>query len=196
MLDSDIGNNIIPAVRFYQKEVIHEFNSKQENRPIYYMADFVRIEVPGNQFSIIDTFASPYHKDAYPIQWARYQNEKKDQGEDDIAGTLLRDWSILTAAQVRELKHYHFYTVDQVANASDDQINKVTMIVGMGGHAFREKAKNYLARAKDSAIVDAQSEELRKRDEEIETLKRQMNELMSAQSANKPRGRPPQEKVE
>lgn len=197
MLDSDIGNNILPAVRFYQKEVKHEFNSIKEGRPMYYMADFVRIEIPGNQFSIIDTFANETHKAMYPQQWARYQNEKKDLGDDDIQGTLLKDWPILNAAQVRELKHYHFYTVEQVANASDDQINKITMIVGMGGHAFREKAQNYLKRAKDSAIVDAQAEELRKRDEQLEALQKQMEEMAAKLAEREPkRGRPALDKTQ
>lgn len=193
MLDSDIGNNILPAVRFYQKEVQHNFNTEKEGRPIYYMADFVRIEIPGNQYSIIDTFAGENHKKLYPQQWAHYQNQRRDMGEDDISGTLLRDWPILTSAQVRELKHYHFYTVDQVAQASDDQISKITMIVGMGGHAFREKAQNYLKRAKDSSIAETQAEELRKRDAEIEALKQQMADLMSAVKPEKKPGRPVKE---
>lgn len=192
MLDSDIGNTIVPNVRFYQREMQHEFNTEKEGRPIYYMADFVRIEIPGNQFSIIDTFASDYHKRTYPVQWARYQNEKKDLGDDDITGTLLRDWPILTAAQARELKHYHFYTVEQVANASDAQLSPIAMVIGMGTHVFRDKAKSYLAHAKDSAIVDHQNEELRKRDAEIEALKAQMAEFMARQAGSdepKHRGR-------
>ncbi len=179
MLDSDIGNTILPAVRFYQREMLHEFNTNKEGRPIYYMADFVRIEIPGNQYSVIDTFANEGHKKLYPVQWARYQNEKKDLGDDDISGTLLRDWPLLTAAQAKELKHYHFYTVEQVAQASDEQISKIGMMIGMSPHSFREKAKAYLATAKDSAVVAHQNEELRKRDAEIEALKAQMAELMA-----------------
>jgi len=190
MLDSDLGGSILPAVRFYSKEVLHEFKTQQEGRPIYYMTDFVRIEIPGNQFTIIDTFANDTHKKQYPTQWAHYQNEKRDMGEDDISGTLLRDWPLLTAAQARELKHYHFYTVEQCANASDEQLSKIGMIVGMGSHAFRDRARNYLARAKDSAIVDAQADELRKRDTEIEALKQQMSKLMDKSDAPR-RGRPP-----
>lgn len=194
MLDSDIGNTILPHVRFYQREELHNFNTQKEGRPIYYMADFVRIEIPGNQYSIIDTFATEYHKKQYPIQWAQYQNEKKDLGDDNISGTLLRDWPLLTAAQAKELKHYHFYTVEQVAQASDAQLAHIVMIIGMGAHAFREKAQNYLKRAKDSAIVDAQAEELRKRDAEIEALKQQMAELMDAVKPEKGKpGRKPKE---
>lgn len=194
MLDSDIGNTILPMVRFYQREQLNNFKTKQEGRPIYYMADFVRIEIPGNQYTIIDTFASEYHKKTYPVQWARYQNEKKELGDDSIEGTVLREWNLLTAAQAKELQHYRFYTVEQVANASDSQLAPIVMIVGMGANAFRDKAKAYLARAKDSAIVDAQNEELRKRDAEIEALKSQMNELMSERK--KPGRKPKEETVE
>jgi hypothetical protein len=176
MLDSDIGNMILPNVRFYDKEQLNNFKTEQENRPIYDMVTMVRIEIPGNQYSIIDTLAGEHHKRNYPKEWARYQNESTN---DKISGTLLSDWSILRASQVKELNHYHFYTVEQVANSSDDQINKVTMIVGMGGHAFREKARQYLKVAKDSAVVEHQNEELQKRDAEIESLKQQMAQLMA-----------------
>jgi hypothetical protein len=192
MLDSDIGNNVLPLVRFYQREVKHEFNSEKEGRPIYYMADFVEIKIPGNAHTIIDTFVNESHKRLYPQQWAYYQNQKRDMNEADIQGTLLRDWPILTAAQAKELNHYHFYTVEQVAAASDEQLSKTTMIVGMSGLSFRDRAKQFLSRSKDSAVAEAQAEELRKRDAEIEQLKAQMAALMD----NMPkRGRPAKEEV-
>jgi hypothetical protein len=188
MLDSDIGNMILPNVRFYDKEQINNFKTEQENRPIYDMVTMVRIEIPGNQYSINDTIAGEHHKKAYPAQWARYQNESTS---DKVSGTLLSDWSILRASQVKELNHYHFYTVEQVANSSDEQVGKITMIVGMGGHAFREKARQYLKVAKDNAIVQHQDEELRKRDQEIEVLKQQMAELMSMNQERKKPGPKP-----
>lgn len=183
MLDSD-ERQILPHVRFYQKEVQNNFKTEKEGRPIYDMVDFVRIEIAGNQYSIIDTYANDGHKQAYPVAWARYQNEKKDLGDDGIQGTLLRDWNILTSAQVKELAHYNFYTVEQVANASDAQIQVTTSIVGMSGFTFRDKAKQYLAVSKDKALAMSQAEELAKRDKEIEEMKKQLAEL-TAQKAPK-----------
>lgn len=198
MLDSDIGNTILPHVRFYQREMKHEFDSNKENRPIFFMADFIRIEIPGRSDSIIDTLATDYHKKAYPQQWARYENEKKELGDDDVTGTLLKEWSLLNPAQVRELKHYHFYTIEQVAQASDAQLAPIVMVVGMGANSFRDKAKAYIASAKGAAIVDAQQQELKKRDEEISALKEQMAQMMAmmqapqaSQEAPKKRGRKP-----
>lgn len=193
MLDSDIGNTIVPMVRFYQKEVQNNFQTLKEGRPVYYMADFVRIEIPGNNLSIIDTFANEYHKNTYPIQWARYQNEKRELGDDQITGTPLSEWPVLNSAQARELRHFKFYTVEQVANASDAQLNAISSIIGMGTFPFRNKARAYLDAAKDSALVDQQNQALQQRDEEIRALKQQMEELMATvQPKGKPGRKPKQ----
>lgn len=188
MIESDVANaDSRLAVRFYQKEMPNAFESAKEGRPIFYMADFIRIEVPGDRNSIIDTFVRDEHKHRFPIQWARYQNEKRDLGETDVQGTMLKDWPLLTSAQAAELKHFNFYTVEQIASASDSGLSNVGMVAGMSPHALREKAKAYLANAKDSAVVQAQADELRKRDQEIEALKSQMAELLAAKPKRGPK---------
>ena len=184
------------AVRFYQREVENEYLTSQEGRPIKYMADFVRIEIPGNMTSVIDTFANDDHKKRFPIQWAQFLNEKTDGKNDGEAqGTLLRDWSLLTPAQASELKHWKFYTVEQIANASDQHIMQLGMLVGMSPLAFRDKARAYLTQAKDSSYSMKQAEEIRKRDQEIEDLKhqmQQMNEMMQRiEPVKRGPGRPP-----
>ena len=176
-IETDVNNpDSRLAVRFYNREMDNEFQSSVEGRPIKFMADFVRIEVPGDRSTIIDTFAREEHKRRFPVQWAFYQNEKSDGG-DSIQGTLLKDWPILNAAQASELKHFKFYTVEQVAGASDEQISSIGMMVGMSPLSFRDKAKAFLANAKDSAVVQQQAEALRQRDDEIAAMKRQLEEL-------------------
>ena len=183
-IDTDFNNpDSRLAVRFYQREMDNQFQTGVEGRPIKYMADFIIIEVPGDRNTIIDTFARDEHKTRFPVQWARYQNEKSDGGS-EIQGTLLRDWPILNAAQAGELKHYKFYTVEQVASASDEQISSIGMMVGTSPLAFRDKARAFLANAKDSALVQQQADELRIRDKEIDGLKQQMQELLG--QLNKP----------
>lgn len=180
------------AVRFYQREMENEFLTSKEGRPIKYMADFVRIEIPGDMTSIIDTFVNEDHKRRFPLEWAQYLNEKAEgKLEGEVQGTLLRDWPLLTSAQASELRHFKFYTVEQIANASDQQIMQIGMLVGMSPLAFRDKAKAFLANAKDSSLVQAQADELRKRDQEIADLKHQMEMLMRKMEEDKPkRGRP------
>jgi hypothetical protein len=131
------------------------------------------------------------HKKRFPIAWATFQNDKSAQVE--AHGTLLKDWSLLTAAQASELKHFKFYTVEQIAAASDQQIQGIGMVVGMSGFSFRDKAIAFLAQAKDSSVVMHQADELRKRDTEIEELKRQVAQL--AQMTDRKPGRPRKEEV-
>lgn len=167
------------AVRFYSKEIQNDFLTNKEGRPISYMADFVRIEIPGNQLSIIDTFVNSTHKTQFPQQWAMYLNEKADgnHNPDNVQGTLLRDWPILNAAQATELKHFKFYTVEQVANASDQQLMSIGMTAGMSPLALRDKAKAFLENAKDSSFAQKQAEELNLRDQQIADLKSQMERM-------------------
>jgi hypothetical protein len=167
------------AVRFYSKELQNDFLTNKEGRPISYMADFVRIEIPGNQLSIIDTFVNNSHKAQFPTQWAMYLNEKADgnHNPDNVQGTLLRDWPILNAAQATELKHFKFYTVEQVANASDQQLMAIGMTAGMSPLALRDKAQAFLENAKDSSFAQKQAEELKIRDQQIADLKAQMERM-------------------
>ena len=167
------------AVRFYSKEVQNDFLTNKEGRPISFMADFVRIEIPGNQTSIIDTFVNNTHKTRFPTQWAIYLNEKADgnNNPDNVQGTLLRDWPILNAAQATELKHFKFYTVEQIANASDQQIMAIGMTAGMSPLALRDKAQALLENAKDSSFAQKQAEEIKLREQEIADLKDQMARL-------------------
>jgi hypothetical protein len=172
-------SDAVLAVRFYSHEVQNDFLTNKEGRPISYMADFVRIEIPGNQLSIIDTFVNNSHKSQFPTQWAMYLNEKADgnNNPDNVQGTLLRDWPILNAAQATELKHFKFYTVEQVAAASDQQLMAIGMTAGMSPLALRDKAKAFLENAKDSSFVQRQADELKLREQEIADLKDQMTRL-------------------
>lgn len=167
------------AVRFYSKEVQNDFLTNKEGRPISFMADFVRIEIPGNQTSIIDTFVNNSHKTRFPQQWAIYLNEKADgnNNPDNVQGTLLRDWPILNSAQATELKHFKFYTVEQVASASDQQIMAIGMTAGMSPLALRDKAQAFLENAKDSSFAQKQAEELKLRDQQIADLTAQMERM-------------------
>lgn len=178
-------------VKFYQKAIDNEYKSALEGRPIMEMADFVIIEVPGNNLTVIDTFASKEHKDRFPVQYARYMNEKIDG---DIEGTLLHDWPVLNAAVAAELKHFKFYTVEQIATASDAQLNTLGMAAGMSPLSLRDKAKAYLSSAKDSAYSQQLAEKSSKQDEMIARMEAQIAELVA--QANKPKAMPKKAKAE
>jgi hypothetical protein len=178
------------AVRFYQRPVENNYLTTQEGRPVVEMKDFVRIEVPGDMTTIIDTFVNDDHKKRFPIQWAQFMNDK--DAEAQFQGTLLRDWSLLNAAQAEQLKHYKFYTVEQVASASDQQIATIGMMLGISPATFRDKAIAYLQAAKDSSLAVRQAEQLAIQAQEIADLRAQIEQLAQAGEKRGP-GRPRKE---
>lgn len=194
-------------VQFYMQPVQNQFKSLEEGRPIFEDRLFVRIEIPGNRNSIIDTFATEEHKRRFFRQWAYF--EKKHASDSPIQGTPLSQWSLLQPARVEELKALGFRTVEQVAAASDNNITKIGMAAGIDPFAFRDRAKVYLQAAagnaeaqktadENKALHAALEEEKRKGEERDAKHAKEMEELRAlisaaTQQAPKKRGRPPKQ---
>ena len=179
MLDSDDpqGDNHL-FVEFYE--------SKDDP---YKGRVFVRIMSPGDKTNIIETFASDNHKMRFPRQWLAYQMK----GSEDAAmliGTPLAKWyearpTDLSEVQLQELVILKFQTVEQVATATDAQLQKI----GMGAAGLRERARNFLTgkhNAEAQRKMDAQQAE-------IDQLKAQLASLLESRNQARPVGRPRKE---
>jgi hypothetical protein len=153
-------------VRFYKRPVQQEQETLEAGRPIFKEFDFVHICVAGDTLTEIDTYVLPSHKARFPIQWAQYQN-RIGSTEEQIVGTPVSEWSLVSKSQAEELRALKFYTVESIASASDQQLQRMGMAAGMSPYAFRDKAKAYLNKATDTA-------ESSKREEEIEQLKQEL----------------------
>lgn len=153
-------------VRFYKRPVQQEAETQAAGRPIYKEFDFVHICVAGDTLTEIDTYVLNNHKTRFPIQWANYQNRigKDDQ---EIVGTPVSEWPLVSKSQAEELRAMKFYTVESIAGASDQQLQRMGMTAGMSPYAFRDKAKSFLNLATTSAETD-------KRTQEIDELKQEL----------------------
>ena len=153
-------------VRFYKRPVHQEQESLEAGRPIYKEFDFVHICVAGDSLTEIDTYALANHKTRFPIQWANYMNR---QGADDqeVVGTPVSEWPLVSKSQAEELRAMKFHTVEAIAGASDQQLQRMGMAAGMSPYAFRDKAKAFLNLATNAAETD-------KREQEINSLKEEL----------------------
>lgn len=200
MIESDEKNSDSSLyVEFYSRPVKNEFESTQQGRPIFIDVDYVKIMLPGDSTSQIDTPANDDHKRRFPLHWAHYKNVHGDDKKE--IGTPLTQWPFLSPAQCEELKALKFRTVESIAHASDAQIAKVGMAGGIGPHQFRERAQRYLRAAMGDAENNKQAEELAKlkardeeRDAELESLREQMKELLNAHKPKAEPGRKPKVK--
>lgn len=193
MLASDLNNrefvgavdpDSLLTVFFSVKPVENSFRSTVEGRPIFDDVDYIKIYTPGNSLNIIERPVNDDDKRRFSDQWRRYQAGK--QGDEQISGTPLNQWALLSPAQAEELRHMGFRVVEQIAGASDDNILKVQNFAGMSGYALRERAKTFLAASKGEA-------EVFNRTQEVEDLKRQLAELqerLTAQETKRGPGRP------
>ncbi len=179
MLASDMNNREFAGasnpdevlhVKFYLRSMQNQFESEKQGRAIFYEAPFVQIMTPGNQLNIIDTPVRPEHKNRFPRQWAAFENNNKVE---HVIGTPVEEWPAITRSQADELKFLKFFTVEQIANASDQQLQ----MLGMNANMLKQKAQAFLAKAKDTALVQHQAAELARKDQEMEDMKKQMAAL-------------------
>jgi hypothetical protein len=200
-IESDIqGADSRLAVQFYKKTMKQEDASAEAGRPIFKEFDFVRIMIPGDNLTEIDTYAQESHKQRFPRQWAHYQNQVA--GHQDIVGTPLDQWPLITRSQAEELRGLKFHTVESIADCSDQQLQRIGMIAGMSPHNFRLKAKAFLNLASDSAEVAQREAELQalraendkikaETDAKLSKMQEQMEALLAAVAEKTPKTRKP-----
>jgi len=146
-------------VRFYKKPVHQEQESMDAGRPIYKEFDFVHICVAGDTLTEIDTYALNSHKQRFPIQWANYMN-RVGADDQEVVGTPVSEWPLVSKSQAEELRAMKFHTVESIANASDQQLQRMGMAAGMSPYAFRDKAKAFLNLATNAAETDKREQKL------------------------------------
>lgn len=169
MLASDLNNPefVNPTnpeellhVEFFWKEPVLKWQSELQGKEVRGpRTAFVRIMRPGDQTSIHETPVRDDHKARWPKKWLVWQMKEGLIEGADIPGWKIDDWSELQEEQRHELKYLRFNTVEQIAGASDSQIQRL----GLGGITLREKARHSLKernRAEYAKEMEAKDKEL------------------------------------
>ena len=93
-IDSDVqdGDSRL-IVKFYKRAMKQEYESIEAGRPIFKDYDFVRIMIPGDNLTEIDTYALESHKHRFPKQWLQYQATQDNSNE--IHGTPVEQWPLI-----------------------------------------------------------------------------------------------------
>jgi len=114
----------------------------------------------------------------------------KEGEQFEVEGTHLRNWPAISPAQLKNCLDMHLLTVEQLANAADDTVERL----GMGGYTLRQRARDWLAAqgggsAKTAIEMENLRAEVASRDvtissmkEQLEALQRQINALQVSQA--------------
>jgi hypothetical protein len=167
-------DNAIPE--FEMRPVKNNFKSEQSGKPVFEEQEFITIRVPGDRKTEWCGRVTEEHKARFPRHYAAF----KQQQEAPTEGTPLAEWPAVTRSQVLELAAVHIKTVEQIAELSDDLLNKA---VPMGGYALRDKAKRWLEQAAGNAPTEALAAENALLKENQEVMQRQMDEMKKALAA-------------
>ncbi len=129
------------------------FYTKKDSEPPDMV--YCRIITPGNNLHIHDQPVRDYDKAKFPRHWSVFQMQNNEQGPNGF-GTSLEQWSMdepgsINENQRLELFHLKFQTVEQIAMATDSQVQRMPL----GGVGLRENARRYL-KAKSRGDADGE----------------------------------------
>jgi hypothetical protein len=156
-------------VKFYMGTRENPFKSEEQGHPVFDNVPFVRIMVPGDKNTVVDTPATEIHKQRFSKVWERFQ---KMEGDADVPpGMPIREWPMITRGQAEELAYLNCFTVEQLAAMADQHGQKI-----MNFHELKRKAAAFLEAAKDSSLVMRITEENERLQNQITNLEARLAE--------------------
>lgn len=157
-------------VVFYMSILQDEMKSVEKGRPIFHDAEFVRIYIPGDKTSVVDRPAFEMDRRRFALQYAKFKQGIDE--EDQISGTPLKEWPLVTRAQVQEFKYFHVLTVEHLAEARDDVKRQVP-----GMTQLSQQARIWLEKTNATAAVAMASQKIDEQANKISVLERTVAEL-------------------
>jgi len=160
---------------FYMHPVEDKKASAAEGRPIYTDKEYVRIMVPGDKTTMVQR---PVRLGHFPKndnnRFASQYNAFKQGDGQNLTGTPLNEWPMISRSQVRELEHFNCRTVEQLAEMPDTAVQNFT-----GVSNLRNLARRYLEQAKEGSALTKMQSELDERDTRLSSLEDTIKEMQS-----------------
>lgn len=160
-------------VKFYLHPKKNMAKSKEQGRPIFDEVEYVSIKA-GAGASGVARPARDMDRERFPRHYKAFQ----DKEEMPLQGTPLKEWSYIPRSQVEELKHFDIFTVEQLANAADVNIQRM-----MGGMTLKQAAQVFLADTGNSEQARKLEEALSERDAKIAELQNTVQNLVTQMEA-------------
>ena len=162
-------------VRFFKKAAQDMEATQKEGRPIFMEVEYVQIMVAGDRDTVNVRPATWVDKQRFAKQ---YEDWKTKNSSEQLVGTPLEAWGVLSLAQIEEFRYFGVRTVEHIADLRDDLSQKI-----MGAQALKQRAGLFIQAGKEAAPMMKMQEELAKRDNDIDTLKKALAEQGAALQA-------------
>lgn len=174
-------------VEFYVEPQENKAESRKAGRPIFREVEMVKIMIAGDPKN---TLVAPAHSSkganretgeqmTYAKQFPEhYRLFKAQQSQHMADGTPLDEVPWLTVSRRAELKALSIFTVEQLASLDGTPLNRI----GMDGRSLKNQAQAWLDKAAGAAVESRLADELAVRDELIERLRADIEQLKAGAS--------------
>ena len=152
-------------VKFYMDLLQDMEASKKEGRPIYKEVEWIDIRIPGNKDNVVIRPVRPNDKTRFPRHYQLFQSRMAGAKE-ELVGTPLSLWPVVTVAQIKEFEYFNIRTVEQLAAIPDSAASKFP-----GINQLKQKAEEYLALAAKKAPLSKMRNEIEELQATVEELK-------------------------
>ena len=92
----------------------------------------------------------------------------------NLSGTPLAEWAMISRSQVKELEHFNCRTVEQLASMADTAVQNFTGISNL-----RTLAKRYIEDAKEGSALTKMQSELDERDNRLNSMEATLKEMQA-----------------
>ena len=166
------------AVKFLVKSVQDKVQTLAQGRPIFKEVVYIDIRIPGERESAFCGPATRQHVQRFPEHYRAFRNRTS---ENEVVGTPLAEWPLVTRSQVEELSFFNVKTVEDLVNMPDSSNHQF-----MGINTLKAKAKEFLDANKGKKELQA---EFDKREQALQEQLKAMQAQLDALSAGKPKVR-------
>lgn len=176
---ASFGSDASLYVEFYRGSMLNGPASREAGTPIYRPVDMVRVIQPGER-DVAEHLATVEYQRRWPIQWAAYQQDRKQMAD----GTPL---DVLFPAQpetVATLKAAHIHTIQQLAAITDTAIGNLPM-----GRTLVDTAKQFLAKASGGADFQKLKAENEQLNADLRAMKARLDAMEEANAVRQQGGK-------
>ena len=174
-------NNLI--VRFFYDAILDETATRENGYETYRDVELIEIQCPGNNKVIIVDIVNEIHKKRFPFDYQRFKND--GNGNADMNGFPLREWTMISASQLKQLNSLNVYTVEALAVLLDSICSRYNL------YSLKTKAQTWLKQRESDASAAKIAQELEARDAKLRELQEKIDAMSAA--TEKKVGRPAKE---
>jgi hypothetical protein len=171
-----MADNVAPvAVAFGFYPMLDGGATKRAGHEVYKDVEHVKVVVPGDRHSLFFQPASDVYRKRFPKAYEAF----KKRDTKPLEGLPIEQWAAVSRSLALTLRACNIHTVEALAAVHDTHVDKL----GFNARELREKAKAWLASAKDSASTLALAEEKKALQDQLAAMQAQILALTNGVGA-------------